>query len=159
MSADNVYEAPKSDVTVASVDFEYAGFWVRAVASIIDSVLLMIVIMPLIFLFYGDSIATGTEPASMGFMGVFLNYILPAVACMMFWRYKAATPGKMLMGLKVVSLKDGSELSFGQIVIRYIGYYLSTIVLFLGFVWVAFDKRKQGLHDKISQTTVVKARA
>jgi len=159
MSAENVYEAPKSDVTMASDDYEYAGFWVRALASIIDSILMLVIIMPIFFLAYGDAFATGAESGSMSLLGVFLNYIFPAAACMMFWHYKAATPGKMILGLKVVSLKDGSELTFGQIVVRYIGYYLSMIVLFLGFVLVAFDKRKQGLHDKISQTTVVRARA
>jgi uncharacterized RDD family membrane protein YckC len=70
--------------------------------------------------------------------------------------YKQATPGKMAMSLRVVDAVSGKKPSTGKLVGRYLAYYLSTIGLFLGFLWVAFDPKKQGWHDKLAGTVVVR---
>jgi len=63
------------------------------------------------------------------------------------------------MGLVIVDAKTLGKPSFGKLVLRYIGYYVSTIPLLLGLIWVGIDKRKQGWHDKIAGTLVLKTDA
>jgi len=62
----------------------------------------------------------------------------------------------MAISAKIVDAKSGNTPSTGQLIGRYLAYYLSMIPLFLGFVWVAFDGRKQGWHDKLAGTVVVR---
>lgn len=72
-----------------------------------------------------------------------------------FWAEKQATPVKMAINSKILDAKTGDAASTGQLIGRYLAYYLSFIVLGLGFIWVAFDARNQGWHDKLSGTVVV----
>ena len=60
----------------------------------------------------------------------------------------------MVLGIKVISA-DGTSVGWGKALLRYIGYIISAIVLFLGFIWIAFDSKRQGWHDKIASTLVV----
>jgi uncharacterized RDD family membrane protein YckC len=62
----------------------------------------------------------------------------------------------MIMGLKIVTV-DGGKLTIGKAVLRIVGYFVSSIIVYLGFLWVIWDKDKQGWHDKIAGTYVVKA--
>ncbi|WP_127472011.1 RDD family protein [Thiomicrorhabdus aquaedulcis] len=71
------------------------------------------------------------------------------------WMKFQTTPGKGLMGLKIVDFKTGGFPRRGQFALRSLGYLLSAIPLFLGYVWIIFDKNKRGLHDYISGTQVV----
>jgi uncharacterized RDD family membrane protein YckC len=75
-----------------------------------------------------------------------------------FWSYMGATPGKQLMGLRVVKREDGAFVDIGTGILRYIGYILSSIPLFLGFFWAIWDENNETWHDKIAGTRVVKAR-
>ena len=75
------------------------------------------------------------------------------------WIYKSATPGKMLTGLIIVDAKTGEKPSIGQFIVRYLGYYVSIIPLSLGIIWVGIDKRKQGWHDKLAGTVVIKTKS
>ena len=72
-----------------------------------------------------------------------------------FWIYKSATPGKMILGIKIVDSETHDKVPNSRLILRYVGYYVSTIGLLLGFLWVAWDKRKQGWHDKIAGTVVI----
>lgn len=134
---------------------EYAGFWIRTAASIIDSVLIMIIVLPLLSMIYGAEYWSGGS-FFYGFWDLMLNYILPAAVVIVFWIYKSATPGKMMLGLKIADAKTGGTASTGQLIGRYFAYYVSIIPLFLGFIWVGIDKRKQGWHDKLAGTIVVR---
>lgn len=89
-------------------------------------------------------------------MDFLLTYIFPVVATILFWFWKQATPGKMLLAAKIVDEKTGGEPSIEQYLIRYIGYVVSIVPLFLGVIWVAFDSKKQGWHDKMAGTVVVR---
>ena len=60
----------------------------------------------------------------------------------------------MATRLTIVDTKSGSKPSTGQFIIRYIGYYVSMLPIFLGIIWVGIDKRKQGWHDKLAGTVV-----
>ncbi len=134
---------------------EYAGFWIRTAAAIIDSILLLMVLGPLLTAIYGADYWVG-EQLFFGTWDFLLNYILPAVAVIMFWVYKSATPGKMITKIEIVDAETGGKARTGQLIGRYFGYYVSMIPLFLGIIWVGFDKRKQGWHDKLAGTLVVK---
>ncbi|SDU36892.1 RDD family protein [Halopseudomonas salegens] len=136
-------------------DVEYAGFWVRVGAALIDTVLMMIIIAPALALIYGKDYWAG-DSFFLGFWDLMFNYILPAVAVILFWVYKAATPGKMALRLKIVDAKTGEPVPTARLIGRYLGYYVSIIPLLLGIFWVGFDKRKQGWHDKLAGTVVIR---
>lgn len=137
-----------------SQKYEYAGFWIRTAASIIDSLITAFILFPLMFLFYGDFEAMQNQQV-LGF-DVLLQYVLPLLYTVLFWIYLGGTPGKRLFALKVLDEATGHKVTAGQAVIRYLGYIPSTIVLLLGFFWVAFDAKKQGWHDKMAKTVVVR---
>jgi len=134
---------------------EYAGFWIRTGAAIIDTILMLIIIATVLTAIYGTNYWV-SELFSLGIWDVFFNYILPAIAVIIFWIYKSATPGKMATKLTIVDAKTGGKPSTGQFIGRYLGYYVSMIPLFLGIIWVGIDKRKQGWHDKLAGTVVIK---
>lgn len=131
---------------------QYAGFWLRVVAAVVDSVLLLAIVLPILLIIGGSAYGLG---GGSGLVYVLANYVLPAGAVMAFWAYKSATPGKIILGMKIVDAKTLGKLSGGQILGRYLGYYVSTIPLFLGLIWVGFDKQKQGWHDKLAGTLVI----
>jgi uncharacterized RDD family membrane protein YckC len=95
---------------------------------------------------------------SQGPADVLISWVLPAVAVVAFWIARQATPGKMLIRAKIVDAETGAPLTRRQAIVRYLGYYLSMFGLFLGFFWVGWDRRKQGWHDKLAGTVVIRAR-
>ena len=138
-------------------EFEYAGFWARTGASIIDTVLVMLVTIPLLLSIYGW--AYFEAPATSYFAGTadfVISWVMPTVAIIAFWVLKQATPGKMLISARIVDARTGQPASTGQLIGRYFAYFVAMLPLFLGIVWVAFDKRKQGWHDKLAGTVVIK---
>ncbi len=146
----------------------YVGFWARFLAMFIDNVWVTIVLALVVMAFYGpdfmanmmmspDGAAEMAGMATQGAAGSFLaQLLLPAVLIVGFWVWKAATPGKMVISAEIVDAKTLHKPSTGQLIVRYIGYFISAFAFGLGFLWVAFDKRKQGWHDKIAGTLVVK---
>ena len=81
--------------------------------------------------------------------------VLGLVVTVTFWVKLFATPGKLLMGCQIVDAGSGEPVSVRQGVFRYLGYYVSVLPLGLGFFWIAWDRRKQGFHDKIANTVVL----
>jgi uncharacterized RDD family membrane protein YckC len=71
-----------------------------------------------------------------------------------FWYFTGQTPGKALLGLRLITT-DGRRVSLLRGILRYLGYSLSAISLFLGFFWILIDDRRQGWHDKIAGTLVI----
>jgi uncharacterized RDD family membrane protein YckC len=136
-------------------DLEYVGFWARVGASLIDTVLLLMICMPLVTMIYGWRYWTSNAMIQ-GPADFLINWVLPAIAIVLFWVYRQATPGKIAIGARIVDARTGAKPSTGQLIGRYLGYYVSTIPLFLGLIWVAFDPRKQGWHDKLAGTVVVR---
>lgn len=135
---------------------EYVGFWPRVGASVIDSVLALLLILPFALAFYGPAYFQDTRFFKGG-LGILIEWVLPAVAVIAFWIARGATPGKMLISARIVDAATGGAPSKGQLIGRYLGYYVSMLPLFLGFFWVAFDERRQGWHDKLAGTVVVRA--
>lgn len=136
---------------------EYVGFWARVGASIIDTILMLVIVAPLLTWIYGAEYWV-TERYIVGPADVLLNWVLPAIAVILFWIYRQATPGKMAIHARIVDAKTGGKPSTGQLIGRYLGYYVSVIPLMLGIIWVGIDKRKQGWHDKLAGTLVVRAK-
>jgi len=133
----------------------YAGFWIRVGAAIIDTLLVLLVLGPLLTMVYGSGYWMGTSLVA-GSWDFLLNYIAPAIAVVLFWIYKSATPGKMATRLTIVDARTGGKPSTGQFIGRYLAYYIAIIPLFLGIIWVGIDKRKQGWHDKLAGTVVIR---
>lgn len=134
---------------------EYAGFWIRVGASLIDTIFILILVAPILTIIYGTGYWSD-QSLTKGIWDVLLNYILPAIVIIVFWIYKSATPGKIITKLTIVDAKTGNKPSSGQFIGRYLGYYVSAIPLLLGLIWVGFDKRKQGWHDKLAGTVVIR---
>lgn len=141
-------------------ELEYVGFWLRLLASIVDTIAIMAVTAPFANIVYDGGFY------GYGFGGMMMHgsdnfatsVLLPAVLVIAFWAYKQATPGKMLIGAKIVDAQTGGAPSMKQNIIRYLGYFLSAFPACLGFLWIAFDGRKQGWHDKLAGTVVVRSR-
>jgi len=149
------------------MEHRYGGFWRRAVAFYIDKLILYIIYFILVImelqLFpsspYADrpDVPAGilgqlTFPFMMGHFAVYLG-----IGMAYFTHFHGSigqTPGKMLLKLKVVRI-TGKNMTYGIAWVRWVGYILSRIPLCLGFIWIAFDCRKQGWHDKLAGTVVV----
>lgn len=146
---------------------EYVGFWARFWASVIDTILVLLICTPLFRLLGGPAAFESVDPSAIdwsafaivqGPIDFLVNWVLPAVAVVAFWIYRQATPGKIAIGARIVDARTGGTPSTGQLIGRYLGYYVSLFGLGLGFVWIAFDPRKQGWHDKLAGTVVVRER-
>jgi uncharacterized RDD family membrane protein YckC len=134
-----------------------AGFWIRVAATVIDSVLILAVITPFILLL-GEPMHNTSDSTLPTAENLILNYFIPALAIIAFWMYKSSTPGKMIFHLKIVDAKTRKKPTTKQLIGRYFAYYISILPFMLGFVWVAIDSKKQGWHDKMAGTLVVKAK-
>lgn len=153
----NPYQAPNAEVADVNRGYEYAGFWRRAAASLIDGILMSVITLPLLMMIYGDAYFDADQAALVqGGWDLIISYVLPIIVIIGFWVWKSATPGKMAMGVKIIDARTGGKPSTAKFIGRYFAYIPSSIVLGLGFLWVAFDKQKRGWHDMLAKTLVVK---
>lgn len=125
----------------------YAGFRRRVCASLIDNGLMMIVIVPLTL--WGGVLSNS-------FVYFLTSWVFPVAFVLGFWRVKSATPGKLAMAVKIVRMEDNGAPSWGQLIGRYFAKILSLLPLGLGYLWVALDDDKQGWHDKLAGTAVIR---
>lgn len=140
---------------VLDSQYEYAGFWVRVGSTLIDSIIFLVLSMPLLYWIYGNYYFE-SERFILGGWDLLLNWVFPFIATVLFWVCRSATPGKMAFKLKVVDDKTGKVLSTSKSIIRYLAYYVSAIPLGLGFIWIAFNGKKRGWHDMIAHTVVIR---
>jgi uncharacterized RDD family membrane protein YckC len=165
-------ENPVIVASESSGAVEYVGFWIRVVATLIDTALVSLALWPLGHLLFRQihMPAPDWDPNGPGILDLsqlqlqfspsdwLLQITLPAAIIILFWMARQATPGKMLFGARIVDASSGLPLRFGQACVRYVGYYISTVFMCMGFLWVAFDPRKQGWHDKLAHSVVVRRR-
>ena len=130
---------------------DYAGFWARAAAFVLDAVIVTVILVPILVLGFGLR-EVSLDLAEQWWDVIALVAIGAAVIG--FWRYCGATPGKLALALKVVDAKSGQPPSTGRLVVRFLAYFVSA-PFYLGFLWIAIDRRKQGWHDKIAGTVVI----
>jgi uncharacterized RDD family membrane protein YckC len=142
----------------------YGGFWRRVFAFLIDQVILygiylVFFLIGLMSYTFGHLAHGGPFPPTMGAWFMILYWsavvIVTALYFTCFVAVAGQTPGKMALGLKVVPAEDGI-MTFGMALLRWVGYMVSGFFFYLGFAWIAFDSRKQGWHDKIAGTVVVR---
>ncbi|APR70080.1 RDD family protein [Acinetobacter haemolyticus] len=134
--------------------YEYAGFWIRVGAAILDTIIILAILIPLMMLL-SPSVTDNLTRTTWSWTD-WIGQILSAVFYIFCWVKFAGTPGKRLLRLKVLDEQTGNHVSVGQGIIRYIGYIPATLVLFIGLIWIAFDRKKQGWHDKMAKTVVVR---
>ena len=151
--------------------YKFAGFWRRLVAFMIDSTFVAIIFLVLCVIaglafFFGAMSANNSallnnlvHPkwfSSVVFLILSFYIVINITYFTYFHGTAGRTPGKMLLGLQVYCT-DGTEVSFGIAFLRAVGYLVSSLILTipLGFIWAAFDKKKQAWHDKIAGTVVV----
>lgn len=151
----NVYDAPGSNVTQEGQEYEYVGFWLRLLASIIDNIWLGVVIFVLAAVLVVFGVLT-EEQADFSAASISLQFVVPFVLVVALWARFSSTPGKMIFKAKILDAKTLEPVSTPRLILRYIGYFVSVLTLFIGFIWVGIDSRKQGFHDKIAGTVVVK---
>ncbi len=149
-------EAPASEP-------EFVGFWLRFVAFIIDSIWAMIVVGLILAVVLGqpdldmDTVVRDLAGSLVALSGrLLLDLVVIGAAFVLFWIFRSATPGKMILSAVIVDAKTLGKPSTGQFIVRYLGYFVSMFGLMLGFLWIAFDKRKQGWHDKLAGTVVIR---
>ncbi len=143
----------------------YGTFWERFAAAFIDGIIMQVVNYIVLFAIFGSLMlgginATGMEDTS-SFLARFALYY--AIILTFNWLYCAllesserqATVGKMALNLKVTDM-NGDRITFGQATGRHFGKLLSALILFIGYIMVAFTDRNQGLHDMMAGTLVVK---
>jgi uncharacterized RDD family membrane protein YckC len=145
----------------------YAGFWIRFVARVIDTIILgvvgFIINLPLqMALGLGATRVTDPTAAVPMILGTFglsmaVNLILNACYEIYFLSSRGATIGKLALGLKVIRA-DGGPLSVGQATGRYFAYLLNSFTLLIGFIIAGFDTEKRALHDRICDTRVIYAK-
>ncbi|HTT01772.1 MAG TPA: RDD family protein [Steroidobacteraceae bacterium] len=141
----------------AESELQYVGFWLRFCAFLIDSLLVLVIALPILRFFgYGYARMLDLPGGDANYGHDFILEVLAAIAIIAFWLARQATPGKMVISAKIVDARTGAKPSVGQAIARYLGYYVSVIPLCLGLLWVGLDPRKQGWHDKIAGTVVVR---
>ena len=124
---------------------EKIGFWRRFFAYWLDNIIIGVV-------WGGMTAFLEMDPLVENLIGL----LVTAVYFVVFWATNGQPLGHRALGIKVVML-DGSPLTYGKAILRFIGYCLCDALLGIGYLWVIFDKNKQGWHDKIASTIVVKA--
>ncbi len=138
---------------------QYAGFVRRLFACVIDGILVGLAASALALTLFGfDSLGdwqkfSHSRPADP--LNLLLNQALPIVWTLLFWQLWQATPGKLLLDCRIVDARHLGKPSLGQFVLRYLGYLLSALPVGLGFLWIPFDKHRQGWHDKLAKTLVI----
>ncbi len=138
-----------------------AGFGRRLAATAIDILTLLPVLAGLLYLVYGEGyfrwLATQQDwLAVYGPGDAIINNLLPVLFTSVGWLHQGATPGKWLLGCRVVDATSGGPLTLRQGLFRNLGYLVSFFTFGLGFLWIAWDPRRQGFHDKIANTLVVR---
>ncbi len=135
---------------------DYAGSITRLVAFLIDGLIVATVIGIFAFVgsFLGDFLRVqGGTLRFLQFVTVIISLLFYAGYFVGLWQLAGKTIGKQLMGLVVVA-EDGGRITFGRAVRRYVGYYISAILM-LGYIWILLDPRRQGWHDKLAGTLVL----
>jgi len=157
-----------------SKEVRYAGFWIRFVASFLDTVFLALPIGIVIYFLSGGEwfdfaqyqqnlqMAITANPHALynqpkvSFVWELIFEISILVVTVLFWdKWRGATPGKKLLHIKVVDAKTLKDINNKQAIIRSIGYIPSILFFGIGFLMVAFRKDKKALHDILAKSAVI----
>ena len=175
-STPSVYSPPAAPGQYAAPQYQgpqprYAGFWIRLVARLLDG---LIVGIPFGILFGVFAVASGVfanntsssnqdsqnAAAAAVFGGGFLLLYLLALVLQVgywiyFWGTSGATLGMRLLHLKVVDADTGGPIGYARATVRFLMSIVNSWACYIGWIWVAFDPRKQGWHDKVANSVVL----
>jgi len=154
-----MWKAQPSPLTI------FAGFWIRLLAFIIDAIILGVISWVFNNVWglasgAGWMSGPGADPFTEAtgapwLLGLLVSFLIIVAYLICFWGWRGQTPGKMVLRIKIIR-SDGSDLGWGVAVFRFLSYIISFLLVFIGYIWVAFDVYKQGLHDKMADTYVVR---
>jgi uncharacterized RDD family membrane protein YckC len=152
MSSPTQWQAPETDVGPApGVAFADPG--PRLIGYIID---LFIQFGLTILLFIVGTIVTVIF-WPLGLILFLAGFLFLLLYFPYFWQRSGQTPGMKMMGIKVVRDSDGGPIGWGSAILRLIGYWVSAMVFYIGYIWIFVDKRRRGWYDLIASTVVIKA--
>ncbi|MFK5927234.1 MAG: RDD family protein [Desulfuromusa sp.] len=136
-----------------------AGFWMRVVATFIDAFIVFVLqfLLGSLLALAGFAAVSGKgTPGNIAILVQLFGFALSFAYYVFFTGYCGQTPGKMALRIKVIRC-DGSQLSYGRAAFREIpAKFISGIIFGIGYLMVAFDDQKQGLHDRMANTYVIK---
>ncbi|MGF1448864.1 MAG: RDD family protein [Opitutales bacterium] len=136
--------------------FNFAGFWIRFAAHIIDQILLSVVSFGIGLVFGAVAVASGMSDVSIEVVANLLGLLVAALYFILMQGNPKtqATLGKMVVGVRVIT-EDGGNVSYARATGRYFATILSAIILLVGYIMAAFDEEKRALHDRLAGTRVV----
>jgi uncharacterized RDD family membrane protein YckC len=148
----------------------YGGFWIRVVARLLDGLILGIPLAIVFFIvaaiFGGIASTTSSSDqnaqnaAALGLGGAFIIFYLLVLVVVIgyyiyFWGTSGQTFGMRVLKLRVVDADTGGPIGIGRAVVRYLMSIVNGMACYIGWIWVAFDARKQGWHDKVANSVVI----
>ncbi len=151
--------APPPAAAGPAEGLRYGGFWVRFLAIILDGIVIGVITSALAVFALGGTMFVSSTAAG----GVAVDHTYNAFGALIglvyfvgFWGWRGQTPGMIPFDMRIVMASDGSKPDWVRMLLRYVGLLISIAVFFLGVIWAGFDRRKQGWHDKIAGTVVVR---
>jgi uncharacterized RDD family membrane protein YckC len=149
----------------------YGGFWIRVVARIVDSIIIGIPLTVLFIVFLvlvGGIASTATNTTDqntqaavgLGLVGVWLLIATLAtigtvIYFVYFWGTSGSTLGMRIFSLRIVDADTGAPIGIARAIVRYLMSIVNSLACYIGWIWVAFDARKQGWHDKVANSVVI----
>ena len=135
-----------------------AGFVTRLAAGVADALILFVILRGTAWLLTATSqvLRRFAPPVDFATLLLICAPLLVALYHVAFWRWRGQTPGKWLLGVRVVRL-DGGRLGIGRCALRIVGYLLSALPFYLGYLWILGPQRR-GFHNRLARTEVVYAR-
>ena len=150
----------------------YAGFWIRLVARFVDGVIVSVPLIVLFAIFGGIAAVIGSgasnsdentqNAVAAGFSGIFILFYLVALFVVIgyqvyFWGTSGSTLGMRLFHLRVVDADTGGPIGIPRAIVRWLMSIVNSWACYIGWIWVAFDPRKQGWHDKVANSVVLQS--
>ncbi|MDQ2854066.1 MAG: RDD family protein, partial [Chloroflexota bacterium] len=130
-------------------------FWVRFLAFLIDGILLSVITAPFAPV-WGPHFTAASTNFQVNAQFEPIGTLIGLVYLAGMWAWRGQTIGMMPFNMKVVSVADGKNIDIFRALLRYVGFIIAAIPLLIGLIWAAFDPRKQGWHDKIASTVVIR---
>lgn len=151
------WESPEAAAAAPVTQVRYGGFWVRTLAILIDAIALSLISTALApFMGLGPTVSVENTRLQIDTAANAVSTLVGLVYFIGFWAWRGQTVGMMPFNLQVVRADDGTRIDWVRALLRYVGLIISIIPLFLGVIWAAFDDRRQGWHDKIAGTVVIR---
>jgi uncharacterized RDD family membrane protein YckC len=150
---------PTTSATGPAPGLRYGGFWVRFLAILLDGIVIGVITSALAVFALGGPMFVTTSSAG----AITVNYTANAFGALIgliyfvgFWGWRGQTPGMIPFDMRIVMASDGTKPDWVRMLLRYVGLLIGIAVFFIGVIWAGFDRRKQGWHDKIAGTVVVR---